>query len=69
MVRYVHYTHEGDDGLIHCHYFDIFGTRTLVAWSESVWYTKDKMRKIPIWIDRKGLFIGKLAVKTGKRKE
>lgn len=35
--------------------------RILIALSHTIWYTKGKHRRIPIWIDKNGFFAYKLA--------
>jgi hypothetical protein len=62
------YTEEAPDGLIRCTYVDIHNFRLLIAISESNWYTKGKKRLIPIWINKKGFFAYRLAIKLGFNK-
>lgn len=68
-VKCVKYQHEGKDGLINCLYFEFKMYRLVFAISEVNWYTKGKKRLIPIWIDETGLFIYRLAINFGKKKQ
>ncbi|MFO1442971.1 hypothetical protein KDN24_07035 [Bacillus sp. Bva_UNVM-123] len=68
-MHIIKYIEEAPDGLIKCTYIDILNFRILIALSESIWYTKNKVRRIPFWINNKGFFCYKLAIKIGIRKE
>lgn len=62
------YDQESSDGLVRCLYIDINDFRMLFALSESVWYTKGKERRIPVFMNKKGLFIYKLGIRLGFRR-
>jgi hypothetical protein len=60
-MKVIKYEKNSPDGLINLSYVDIGKFRFAAAKSESIWYDKNKSRKIPIWLDKKGLYIYKLS--------
>lgn len=60
-MNYVKYRQEAHDGPIHGIYAECGRYCVAVAWSSANWYDTEKPRKIPLWIDREGLFAWRLA--------
>lgn len=60
---YIRYNRNMDDGVIKVLYFYIGRFRLLCSWASEDWTTEGKVRRIPIWISKKGLFIYRLAIK------
>ncbi|KAA6472146.1 hypothetical protein DX928_22220 [Bacillus swezeyi] len=58
-------THYEQGSKVRCLYIDVFRFRILTVYSDTVWYTKGKTRKVPVWISDNGLFFYKLAIRIG----
>lgn len=61
------YSIDGVDGIIKFHTYDLFDYRLTIAISDGDWYEEDRPRLMPYWIDKDGLFAGRLAMKISKR--
>lgn len=70
MIYVIKQTTQGSDSPINSVLICAGPLRILFALSETNWYTDGKSRKIPIWVDRGGLFVYKFAIRVGwKRKK
>lgn len=65
VTHIIRYDTQTEEGLVKSVYVDIRDWRLLLSWSDTNWYTKGKKRLIPVWWDKKGLFIFRLAIRMG----
>lgn len=59
LVKFIHETPIED---IKCMCFFLGKLQITFAWAESMWTSKEKTRRIPVWVSKKGIFFYKLAI-------
>lgn len=64
MIYATIHNFETNDGYVKALYLAVSKLRLMLAWAENNWYTKGKERKIPIWINKHGLFIYRFSCKV-----
>lgn len=70
MIHVTTSRHKAQDGYIRSLYVAVRQFRLLISWADSNWHTKGKPRKIPIFLNKHGLFVYRLAIRITKiRKE